>query len=232
MKDGANLKIETHLEPIRQSLYNPRWFKEDRLEFLQAEVQRLSFGTLVTSAPLGIMASHVPMMLDLSAGGNGRLYGHVSRGNHQWRDTPSGSEGLAIFLGPDAYITPRWYQTKKETGKVVPTWNYTAIHARGPVSFIEDAEWLRVAVTSLTRHHESAAENPWEVRDAPEAYIAGELKTIVGFEMPITSIEGKWKMSQNRPEADREGVIAGLEERNAGLDSDVSDEVRTRKHLG
>jgi transcriptional regulator len=155
----------------------------------------------------------------------------VSRGNHQWRDTPSGSEGLAIFLGPDAYITPRWYQTKKETGEVVPTWNYTAIHARGPVTFFEDAEWLRAAVTSLTRHHESTAENPWEVGDAPEAYIDAQLKTIVGFEMPITSIEGKWKMSQNRPEADREGVIAGLEERNSGLDSDVSNEVRTRKQL-
>jgi transcriptional regulator len=213
-------------------LYNPRWFKEDRLEFLQAEMQRLSFGTLVTNASSGILASHVPMMLDLSTGGNGSLYGHVSRGNSQWRDTPSGSEGLAIFLGPDAYITPRWYQTKKEDGKVVPTWNYTAIHARGPVTFFEDSERLRVAVTNLTRHHESTAEDPWEVRDAPGPYIDAQLKTIVGFEMPITSIEGKWKMSQNRSEADREGVIAGLDERNAPLDSDVSNEMRTRKHLG
>jgi transcriptional regulator len=213
-------------------LYNPRWFKEDRPEFLQAEIRRLSFGTLVTNASSGLLASHVPMMLDLSKGGYGRLYGHVARGNTQWRDTPSGSEGLAIFLGPDAYITPRWYETKKEDGRVVPTWNYVAIHVRGPVTFFEDPERLREAVTNLTQHHESTAEEPWEVSDAPEPYIAAELKSIVGFEMPITRIEGKWKMSQNRSEADREGVIAGLDERNAARDPDVGNEMRARKHFG
>ena len=213
-------------------MYNPRWFKEDRLEFLQTQIRRLGFGTLVTNASSGLLTSHVPMMLDLSKGGYGRLYGHVARGNTQWRDTPSGSEGLAIFLGPDAYITPRWYETKKEDGRVVPTWNYVAIHVRGPVTFFEDPGRLREAVTNLTQHHESTAEEPWEVSDAPEPYISAELKSVVGFEMPIARIEGKWKMSQNRSEADREGVIAGLDERNAARDSDVGSEMRARKRFG
>jgi transcriptional regulator len=210
-------------------LYNPRWFKEDRLPFLHEKIRRVGFGTLVTSAPSGILASHVPMMLDTSKGEHGILYGHIARGNIQWRDTPSGSESLAIFLGPDAYITPRWYQMKKEDGKVVPTWNYIAIHVRGPVTFFEDVGHLRELVTKLTKHHESAAEEPWEVTDAPEEYIEAQLKSIVGFELWIAHIEGKWKMSQNRPDSDREGVVAGLDERNQTRDSEVSTEMRAQK---
>jgi transcriptional regulator len=208
-------------------MYNPRWFKEDRLQFLHAEIRKIGFGTLVTSAASSMLASHVPLMLDTSRGEQGILYGHIARGNLQWRDTTPGSEGLAIFLGPDAYVTPRWYQTKKEDGKVVPTWNYVAIHVRGPVTFFEDPERLREVVTELTALHESAAEDPWKVTDAPVDYIQAQLKSIVGFEMPITRVEGKWKMSQNRPEPDREGVIAGLEERNQIRDSEVSTEMRS-----
>lgn len=212
-------------------MYNPRWFKEDRLPFLHEEIRRVSFGTLVTNAASGLLASHVPMMLDTSKGEHGILYGHVARGNLQWRDTPPGSMGLAIFLGPDAYITPRWYQTKKEDGKVVPTWNYIAIHVRGPVTFFDDVGRLREAVTKLTRNHESAAEDPWEVTDAPGEYIEAQLKSIVGFELSIAHIEGKWKMSQNRPDSDREGVVAGLEERNQTRDSEVSTEMRAQKQF-
>lgn len=211
-------------------MYNPRWFKEDRLRFLREEIGRIGFGSFVTLGKSGILVSHVPMFLDSSGGGNGLLYGHIARGNHQWRDTISGSEGLAMFLGPDAYITPRWYETKKQDGKVVPTWNYVAIHARGPVTFFDDPEQLRELVTKLTRKHESDASEPWEVSDAPEDYVSTELKMIVGFRMQITRIEGKRKMSQNRPEADIEGVISGLAERNRIRDHEVSAQMRALGH--
>lgn len=166
-------------------------------------------------------------MLDRTRGERGTLFGHIARGNAQWRQTQLGSEALAIFLGPDAYITPRWYQTTKDDGKVVPTWNYIAIHARGPITFFEDSVQLRHMVTRLTDHHESTAEEPWKVSDAPDDYIEAQLKTIVGFEIPITNIEGKWKMSQNRSPNDRAGVISGLEERGSPLDLEVSAKMHT-----
>ncbi|HXW37654.1 MAG TPA: FMN-binding negative transcriptional regulator [Nitrososphaerales archaeon] len=206
-------------------MYNPRWFKEDRLKVLQEEVEKISFGTIVTQGAKGVMASHVPMLIDRSKGERGTLFGHIARGNSQWRDSASGGEGLAIFLGPDAYISPRWYESKKDDGKVVPTWNYVAIHVRGSVTFFEDPERLREAVTVLTRHHESASTEPWQVTDAPSAYIDGELKSIVGFEMPIKTIEGKWKMSQNRPEPDQRGVKTSLLERGGPRDAEVSERV-------
>jgi transcriptional regulator len=206
-------------------LYNPRWFKEDRIDVLQAEITKIGFGTLVTSTPSGILASHIPMMLDPARGERGTLLGHVARGNAQWRETQTGTEALAIFLGPDAYITPRWYQTKKEDGKVVPTWNYIAIHARGPIAFFEDSTHTKEVVTRLTDHHESAADEPWKVSDAPGDYIEAQLRTIVGFEIPISKIEGKWKMNQNRTADDRAGVVAGLDERASLHDLEVSAEM-------
>jgi transcriptional regulator len=209
-------------------LYNPRWFKEDNVEALQDEVNRLSFGTIITLTKSGMVASHVPMLVDRSRGELGTLFGHVARGNAQWRDSSPGGQGLAVFLGPDAYISPSWYKTKKETGEVVPTWNYVAIHVRGPVSFFEETERIRGIVTKLTGHHEADSKKPWEVTDAPADYIDGELKQIVGFEMPIAKIEGKWKMSQNRPKSDREGVVTNLLERDRLRDEEVSREVQRR----
>jgi transcriptional regulator len=210
------------------SLYNPRWFKEERVDVLRNEVDHISFGTLVTVNTSGISASHVPMLIDRSRGELGTLFGHVARGNSQWRDSPAGGQGLAIFLGPDAYVSPSWYPTKKETGKVVPTWNYVAIHVRGPVTFFEDIERIREIVTKLTKHHEAGSKKPWEVTDAPADYIDGELRSIVGFEMPIAKIEGKWKMSQNRPEGDRESVITNLMDRHKLRDEEVSREMKGR----
>jgi transcriptional regulator len=207
-------------------LYNPRWFREDRIEVLHAEIAKAGFGTLVTSTPSGVLASHIPIMLDLTRGERGTLFGHIARGNSQWRETQARSEALAIFLGPDAYITPRWYQTKKEDGKVVPTWNYVAIHVRGPITFFEDSTHLRDVVTRLTNHHESAVDEPWKVSDAPSEYIEAQLRTIVGFEIPITRIEGKWKMSQNRSANDRAGVVSGLDERGSPFDLEVSSRMR------
>jgi transcriptional regulator len=209
-------------------LYNPRWFKEERVDILQNEVDHISFGTLITVNKSDISASHVPMLVDRSRGELGTLFGHVARGNSQWRDSPAGGLGLAIFLGPDAYISPSWYPTKKETGKVVPTWNYVAIHVRGPVTFFEEIERIREIVTKLTKHHEADSKKPWEVTDAPADYIDGELRSIVGFEMPVVKIDGKWKMSQNRPEGDRESVIINLMDRDKLRDEEVSREMKGR----
>jgi transcriptional regulator len=209
-------------------LYNPRWFKEDRVNVLQDEVNRVSFGTIITLAKSGILVSHVPMLIEGSKGDRGILFGHVARGNMQWRESSPGGEGLAVFLGPDAYISPRWYKSKEETGKVVPTWNYIAIHVRGPVTFFEDTARIREIVTRLTEHHESYEEKPWKVTDAPPDYIDGELRQIVGFEMRIVRIEGKWKMSQNRPEADQNRVMTNLLERDRLRDEEVSYEMKRR----
>jgi transcriptional regulator len=206
-------------------LYNPRWFKEDRLEVLQSEIERLSFGTLITVGKSGLFASHVPMLIDRASGERGTLFGHIARGNSQWRDTTPEQEALAVFLGPDTYITPGWYQTKKDTGEVVPTWNYIAVHVRGPVSFFDDPPRLLEIVTKLTKHHEQLSARPWEVTDAPPEYVEKELKSIVGFEVRVTGIEGKWKLSQNRPEADRRGVMKGLSERALPKDTMVLEEV-------
>jgi transcriptional regulator len=210
-------------------MYNPRWFKEERVEVLQAEVERSGFGTLITNGKSGIVASHIPMLIDKARGEKGVLFGHIARGNQQWRETPPGSEGLAVFLGPDAYITPRWYAKTKEDGKVVPTWNYVTVHVRGPVTFFEDPKKLRQFVTELTKRHEAGAEEPWEVDKAPQEFIRGELRSIVGFEMPISSIEGKYKLSQNRSDADREGAKAGLKGRGGRKDLDVLDRMNRLK---
>jgi transcriptional regulator len=209
-------------------LYNPRWFKEERVDLLQDEVNRLSFGTIITTTKGGILASHVPMLVDSTRGEFGTLFGHVARGNAQWRDSALGGQGLAVFLGPDAYISPSWYRTKVDTGKVVPTWNYIAIHVRGPVTFFEETERIRGIVTNLTEHHEADSSKPWKITDAPGNYIDEELRQIVGFEMPIVKIEGKWKMSQNRPEADQKNVIARLLERDRLRDKEVSTEMKRR----
>ncbi len=150
------------------------------------------------------------MLLDPEPTPYGTLLGHLAKPNPQARGAAGNLEALAIFQGPDAYITPSWYATKRSTGKVVPTWNYVAVHAYGPISFFDDPERLRQHVTRLTDRHEGARSTPWAVTDAPEDFIDGMLRGIVGFAMPIARIEGKWKMSQNRPAEDRAGVVAGL----------------------
>ena len=168
------------------------------------------------------------MMVDRSEGKFGTIQGHLARGNNQWRDTNPGSQALAMFLGPDAYISPSWYQAHRDDGKVVPTWNYISVHASGRPVFFDDAERLLRFVTKLTVRFENVSSTGWSVSDSPKDYIASELKQIVGFEMPIESFEGKWKLGQNRPEADRRGAIGGLRRRAVGRDLEVSDEMDTR----
>jgi transcriptional regulator len=190
-------------------MYNPPLFKEDRIEILHDAIRDAGLATFVTQTADGLIASHVPMLLDPNPAPYGTLVGHLARPNPQARGAIG--EGLAIFQGPDAYITPSWYATKRLNGKVVPTWNYVAIHAYGAVEFFDDAERLRDAVTRLTERQEAVRAQPWAVSDAPADFIDGMLKGIVGFAMPIARLEGKWKMSQNRPAEDRAGVISGLE---------------------
>jgi transcriptional regulator len=194
-------------------MYNPPQFREDRVPVLLDAIRHSGLGTLVTYGPEGLIATHAPMLLTEGTAPYGTLVGHISRGNPQWRQSAPEIDALAIFLGSDAYISPSWYETKRQTGKVVPTWNYVAIHAYGRAEFFDDPDQLLEVVRSLTDTHEARLAGdaePWAVSDAPADFVRAQLKGIVGFRLPITRLEGKWKMSQNRPEQDRAGVVAGL----------------------
>ncbi|MDG6956763.1 MAG: FMN-binding negative transcriptional regulator [Nitrososphaerota archaeon] len=206
-------------------MYNPKWFREERKEVIFDAIDRLPFGTLVTVTAAGVSASHVPMLVDRDGGKGGTILGHIARGNLQWRDTVPGTDGLAIFMGPHGYISPTWYKSSIAGGEVVPTWNYVAVHARGPVAFFTDEGRLLDLVTRLTERFEGGSESPWKVSDAPADYLARELKAIVGFEVSISSLEGKWKLGQNRPQGDREGMVAGLKARGGGDDLDLASEI-------
>lgn len=192
-------------------MYLPPAFREDDLPTIHAEMQKIQLATLVTLTANGLVATHLPLMLDSTAGEYGTLYGHVARGNSQWRETLPEVEALAMFTASDAYVTPNWYRSKVETGRVVPTWMYAAIHAYGRVRFIDDVEWLRDFVTRLTDKHEAGYSQPWKVTDAPPAYVDSQLARIVGVQLPISRLEGKWKFDQRSSEPDRLGVMAGLE---------------------
>lgn len=190
-------------------MYIPPAFKDDDIEGIRATIRAARLASLVTATTDGPVATPLPLFLDENEGEHGVLYGHVARANPQWTLPPIGN-ALAIFSGPDAYVTPSWYATKQETGKVVPTWNYVAVHAYGPVEFFQDPERLLAAVTLLTNRHEGKRDKPWAVSDAPADFVAAQLRGIVGVRIPVVRFEGKRKMSQNRPETDRVRVAAGL----------------------
>src|SRR5690606_29209029 len=166
---------------------------------------------LVTPTADGLVATMLPLLYDQDAGPHGALLGHVARNNDHWRVAPTG-ESLVLMHGPDAYVTPSWYASKREHGRVVPTWNYVTAHVYGDLVVHDDTAWLDDLVRRLTDTHESGRAAPWSVDDAPERFVAGQLRAIVGVELRITRIEAKAKLSQNRPEADVEGVVAGLTE--------------------
>ncbi|HNJ75358.1 MAG TPA: FMN-binding negative transcriptional regulator [Azospira sp.] len=191
-------------------MYCPAHFAETRPEVLHALMREHPLATLVTMGDNGLNADHIPLQLETSGDSQFILRGHVARANPLWKSASKGTPALAIFRGPDAYITPSWYPTKREHGKAVPTWNYAVVHARGPLHFIEDAEWLRAQVDALTQQQESNLAEPWAVSDAPADYVEKMLAAIVGVEMTVISLEGKWKVSQNQPEGNRDGVVAGL----------------------
>jgi transcriptional regulator len=193
-------------------MYLPKHFEETRIEVLHALVRAHPLGALVTLGAGGLEANHLPFEIDPAPAPFGTLRGHVARANPVWRELSRGADALAIFQGPAIYVSPSWYPSKQADGKVVPTWNYAVVHAYGPLRAIDDAAWLRAFVERLTNRHESGRPGPWQVSDAPADYVDKMVTAIVGIELPVARLVGKWKASQNRPAADRAGVVAGLEQ--------------------
>jgi transcriptional regulator len=204
-------------------MYTPRDFVLEDTATIHQFLHAHPFAILVTTTPQGLVATHLPLMFDEQPAPHGTLIGHVSRANLQWRDSDPAHEALAIFSGPETYVTPNWYAAKQETGRVVPTWNYAAIHVYGTLEFFDDPDRLRRIVTRLTDVHEAASPEPWKVADAPPIYIDSQLKAIVGFELRITRIEAKQKFNQNRSPEDRAGVIRGLRDLNDPRKTEVAD---------
>jgi transcriptional regulator len=192
------------------SVYVPEHFRETRVDVLQAFVEQHPLATLVAMTAQGLTANHIPLRAQLSPAGAGVLRGHVARANSLWRELQPNAQVLAIFTGADSYVSPSWYPSKREHGRVVPTWNYATVHINGSISFIDDATWLRQFVTSLTDVHERGRKPRWQVSDAPADYVDAMLRAIVGFEIKVSGIVAKFKGGQNRSAADRAGVNAAL----------------------
>lgn len=194
-------------------MYLPKHFEETRVDVLHGLIRAHPLGALVTLTAGGLEANHIPFEIDPDPAPFGTLRGHVARANPLWRDFSSSVDALVIFQGPGTYVSPSWYPSKLEGGKVVPTWNYAVVHAYGPLRPIDDPGWLRAFVEKLTDRHEAGRKAPWKVTDAPADYVDKMVTAIVGIELQIARLAGKWKVSQNRPARDREGVVAGLQER-------------------
>lgn len=197
-------------------MYQPTPFREERLDVQHALIEQHSFGLLISSGPEGLFASGLPFLLQRAAGQFGTLQLHLARANPQWKNLDD-QNVLTVFQGPFAYISPSWYETKRETGKVVPTWNYAMVQARGVAKVHDNPDWLDQQIEAITNKHELEQAHPWAVSDAPRSYIESQLRGIVGVEIEIAAIEGKWKASQNRPEADRRGVAEGLGTEHADM---------------
>jgi transcriptional regulator len=192
-------------------MYIPRANEETRLPVMHQLIHAEPFAALVTMGSSGLFASHIPMVLEEVENTPGILRGHIARANTQWRDIDTSIDALAIFAGPQHYITPAWYPGKAVDGKVVPTWNYVVVHAYGPLQVIEDKDWLLSHLEALTNQSEAHTAPPWKVSDAPAAFIEQLVNGIVGFEMVVRKLEGKWKLSQNRSAEDKRSVAAGLD---------------------
>jgi transcriptional regulator len=202
-------------------MYIPSSFKQKDIAVLREMMTRIGFVSLVTNDANGFVATQAPVLFDPDHGEHGMLRGHIARANSQWT-TATEQEALAIFVGPNGYVSPQWYAAKREHGRVVPTWNYVAVHAHGKVRFSDDRDLLLEIVTRLTEKHEAGFDHPWKVSDAPSDYVEGMLKAIVAFEMPITRIEASWKLSQNRSEADRTGTVEGLRSRGSAVAEEMT----------
>ena len=191
-------------------MYNPSSFAEHDVAVMYDFIEAHPLGALVTASPSGLFATHLPLVLDRGLGPHGTLQGHIARANPHHELAGDGAEAVVLFTGPDSYVTPSMYATKAQHGKVVPTWNYVAVHAHGTLRFVREPDALRRHLTKLTAHHEANRPHPWAITDAPTDYIEKQLGAIVGVEIEITRLEGKWKMSQNRSAEDIEGVVQGL----------------------
>jgi transcriptional regulator len=209
-------------------MYLPSSFRQDNLAELHQQIADSRLATVVSQGEGGLVASHLPLLLEAGEGEYGTLYGHLAKANPQWRDLAAGAEALVIFQGPDAYISPAWYAAKAEHGKVVPTWNYIAVHAYGQAQVFDDAERLLALVSRLSDRHEAGRAQPWTVDEAPRDYLNSMLRAIVGFALPIQRLEGKWKLGQNRSAADqtgvREGLAASLDTRDRELAARISND--------
>ena len=194
-------------------MYVPMLHEETRLEVLHALVRTHPLGTWVVVGDGELLANHIPFFLDSSRGEFGTLVGHVARANPVWQSAPGPIACVVAFQGPQTYITPSWYLSKHEHGKTVPTWNYAVVHVQGYPRFIEDRDWLYEHLNQLTNEHEASQVLPWKVDDAPPDFTEKLIGAIVGVEIPIQRIEGKWKTNQNRPEHDKVSVVAGLLEK-------------------
>lgn len=194
-------------------MYIPHHFEETRREVLHELIRTYPLATLVAQSSTGLTANHIPLQLSQATEPFGILQGHIARANPLYTESSSESEVLAIFQGPDAYITPSWYATKQEHGKVVPTWNYAVVHAHCTLRFVEDPAWILAHLKTFTEQNEQSFAEPWAVSDAPEEYVHKLVHAIVGIELTITRIVGKWKVSQNQPPQNQAGVVNGLQQR-------------------
>lgn len=210
-------------------VYLPAHFEESRTEVLHRLIADHPLGAIVTLGPDGLAANHIPFLLDADAGPRGTLIGHVARKNDLWRARDSQVEALVIFQGASSYISPNWYATKLATHEVVPTYNYVVVHAHGPLLVHEDPKWLRGVVGKLTKSMEASQERPWKMADAPADFTNAQLGQIVGIEIPISRLIGKWKTSQNRPVEDRIGAAAGLRTTGNPVDAEMAELVAPRE---
>lgn len=191
-------------------MYTPSAFREADISTMHDLMRAHPLGLLVTHGQAGLQASPIPFLLYADEGQYGVLRAHMARANPHWKELSEVAECLVVFQGEEGYVTPSWYRSKTTTHKVVPTWNYATVHAWGKPTPVDDAAWLRRQLEDLTNSHEQSRPRPWSIEDAPPDYIATQMKALVGIELTIARIEGKWKMSQNRDEADRSGVIEGM----------------------
>jgi transcriptional regulator len=192
-------------------MYIPKHFEEPRIEILHGLIKSYPFASLVTLADGDLLVNHMPMLLDSTAGEFGTLRCHVARANPVWKQVSTSVESVVIFQGPYSYISPSWYPAKREHGKAVPTWNYAVVHAHGYPHAVDDPKWLLAHVTEMVEMHEASQPAPWHVTDAPPDFIDSMVSAIVGIEIPITRLSGKWKVSQNRPAGDKPAIVAALE---------------------
>ena len=206
-------------------MYRPDEFRVEDVARMHALMRARPFASLISNGSIGLYASHLPTVLK-DEDSYGVIECHLARANPHWKDVASGNEALMIFQGPESYITPNWYPSKAEHGKVVPTWNYAVVHAYGRAEMMENKDWLRRHVGELTAQQEQAQARPWALSDAPQPYVDAMLRGIVGFRFVITQIEGKWKMSQNRELNDQLGVTKGLDQRAEGDDLEIADLIR------
>jgi transcriptional regulator len=203
-------------------------FEETRTETLHELMRRHPLGTLVTLQSSGLNAEHVPFEIDEGAAPFGLLRAHLPRANPAWRNASADVDAMIVFQGPQAYITPSWYATKQESGRVVPTYNFMVVHAYGPLRVIDDATWLRAHLERLTDSFEKGREHPWKVGDAPDDFIEKLLPVLVGIEIPISRLLGKWKVSQNQPPVNRASVERGLREAGSEDAAAMADEIARR----